>query len=371
MAARAGRVWLSITGYGRGDAAPGRVAFGDDAAVAAGAAHAVADADGPLFCADAIADPLTGLHAALAAWACWRAGGGALLDVSLCGVTAHALAFAPTGDFEVVGSADAAQVIAAGAEARVAAPTRAPCGKSRTASCKFRAASRRRAKPGRAGRAKTRRPARERTRRRHRGAAERASGADRGAEISGRAPLDVRIARGRIAAIGAGLARERGEPVCEGRGGALLPGLHDHHVHLHALAAAQTSIACGPPAVLNAQAAGRSAAPRGRARGRLAARRGLSRVRGGTARSRSARCVGRSIGRCACSTAAARSGCSTRPVRDLFCDRNGALARRRRARFTRPHHRTAVPRRCLAARATGWRATRPRGDRRYGSPRSA
>ena len=39
VAARAGRVWLSITGYGRGDAPPGRVAFGDDAAVAAGAAH--------------------------------------------------------------------------------------------------------------------------------------------------------------------------------------------------------------------------------------------------------------------------------------------------------------------------------------------
>jgi crotonobetainyl-CoA:carnitine CoA-transferase CaiB-like acyl-CoA transferase len=122
VAARAGRVWLSITGYGRGDAAPGRVAFGDDAAVAAGAAHAVADADGPLFCADAIADPLTGLHAALAAWSCWRAGGGALLDLSLRDVTAHALAFAPTGEFEVAGSADAARVIAAGVEARVAAP---------------------------------------------------------------------------------------------------------------------------------------------------------------------------------------------------------------------------------------------------------
>src|SRR5262245_41765089 len=101
VAARAGRVWVSITGYGRDDEPPGRVAFGDDAAVAAGAAHAVADADGPLFCADAIADPLAGMHAALAAWACWRAGGGALLDLSLCGVTAHALAFAPSGDFEV------------------------------------------------------------------------------------------------------------------------------------------------------------------------------------------------------------------------------------------------------------------------------
>ena len=122
VAARAGRVWLSITGYGRSDAPPGRVAFGDDAAAAAGAAYAVADADGPLFCADAIADPLTGLHAALAAWSAWRAGGGALLDVSLCAVTAHALAFAPTGPYEVDGSADRARVAVDGGETRVAAP---------------------------------------------------------------------------------------------------------------------------------------------------------------------------------------------------------------------------------------------------------
>jgi hypothetical protein len=122
VAARQGRIWVGITGYGRSDAAPGRVAFGDDAAVAAGAAHAVADGDGPLFCADAIADPLTGLHAALAAWASWRAGGGVLLDLSLCDVTAHALAFAPTGDCEVAGTARAARVIAGGVEVDVAAP---------------------------------------------------------------------------------------------------------------------------------------------------------------------------------------------------------------------------------------------------------
>jgi crotonobetainyl-CoA:carnitine CoA-transferase CaiB-like acyl-CoA transferase len=132
VAARAGRVWVSITGYGRGDAEPGRVAFGDDAAVAAGAAHAVADADGPLFCADAIADPLTGMHAALAAWACWRAGGGALLDVPLCAVTAYALAFAPTGEFDVSGTAHAARVSTAEGEALVAAPrARRPCARAR------------------------------------------------------------------------------------------------------------------------------------------------------------------------------------------------------------------------------------------------
>jgi crotonobetainyl-CoA:carnitine CoA-transferase CaiB-like acyl-CoA transferase len=92
VAAGAGRTWVSITGYGRGDTPPGRVAFGDDAAVAAGLAIALAEPDGtPLFCGDAIADPLTGLHAAVAAYASWRAGGGHLLDLSLRDITAHAL----------------------------------------------------------------------------------------------------------------------------------------------------------------------------------------------------------------------------------------------------------------------------------------
>ncbi len=89
----------------------------------------------------------------------------------------------------------------------------------------------------------------------------------RAAEVAGRAPLDVRIARDRISEIGAALARARGEPVVEARGGALLAGLHDHHVHLHALAAAQTSVACGPPAVTSADelaAALHSPAARGR-----------------------------------------------------------------------------------------------------------
>jgi crotonobetainyl-CoA:carnitine CoA-transferase CaiB-like acyl-CoA transferase len=120
VAARAGRVWVSITGYGRDDAAPGRVAFGDDAAVAAGLARSVADAEGPLFCGDAIADPLGGLHAALAAWATWRTGGGALLDLSLRDVAAHALGFAAVGAYEISGNAEAATVSAGGARVAVA-----------------------------------------------------------------------------------------------------------------------------------------------------------------------------------------------------------------------------------------------------------
>lgn len=81
---RPGRVWVSITGYGR--SRPDRVAFGDDAAVAGGL---VGWSDGhPVFCADAIADPLTGLVAALGAMGSLAGGGGQLIDVSMRDVAA-------------------------------------------------------------------------------------------------------------------------------------------------------------------------------------------------------------------------------------------------------------------------------------------
>jgi crotonobetainyl-CoA:carnitine CoA-transferase CaiB-like acyl-CoA transferase len=107
VASRRGLTWVSITGYGRREPGAHWVAFGDDAAVAAGLAAATGGAEAPLFCGDAIADPLTGLHAALAAWASWKSGGGHVLDLALRDVTAHALAFAPQ-------QAQAAQVRPAG-----------------------------------------------------------------------------------------------------------------------------------------------------------------------------------------------------------------------------------------------------------------
>ena len=79
---RPGRVWLSITGYGR--SAPGRdwVAFGDDAAVAGGLV--AWDAAGvPLFAADAIADPVTGLMGTVAVLRSVEQGGGHLLDLAM------------------------------------------------------------------------------------------------------------------------------------------------------------------------------------------------------------------------------------------------------------------------------------------------
>lgn len=90
--ARPGLTWVAISGYGRAEPGAGWVAFGDDAGVAAGLSRALAQRHGaPLFCADAIADPLTGVHAALAAYASWCGGGGHLLDLALRDVAANAL----------------------------------------------------------------------------------------------------------------------------------------------------------------------------------------------------------------------------------------------------------------------------------------
>jgi crotonobetainyl-CoA:carnitine CoA-transferase CaiB-like acyl-CoA transferase len=82
---RSGRpqVWVSITGYGR---AGERVAFGDDAAAAGGLV--VWHEDSPMFCADAVADPLTGMTAAGACLEALAGGGRWLLDVSMAGVCA-------------------------------------------------------------------------------------------------------------------------------------------------------------------------------------------------------------------------------------------------------------------------------------------
>jgi hypothetical protein len=107
---REGQVWLSITGYGRGDrAASELVAFGDDAAVAGGLVgwtgaglgddgdwngggdrNGDGDRNGgePVFCADAIADPLTGLCGALAVARSVAGGGGELIDLSMRDVAA-------------------------------------------------------------------------------------------------------------------------------------------------------------------------------------------------------------------------------------------------------------------------------------------
>jgi predicted amidohydrolase YtcJ len=78
----------------------------------------------------------------------------------------------------------------------------------------------------------------------------------RDAEIAGQR-CDVRIKGAHIAAIGR-LVPSPGEPVIEARGGALLPGLHDHHIHLAALAARRGSVQCGLPEVTDAEGLARA-----------------------------------------------------------------------------------------------------------------
>ncbi|MDQ1384477.1 MAG: hypothetical protein QOG65_1856 [Actinomycetota bacterium] len=79
-----GAVWVSITAYGR-EAAPSRVGFGDDIGIAAGLHAGTPDA--PLFCADAVADPVAGLWAARATLGAVGAGRGIMLDVPMAAVS--------------------------------------------------------------------------------------------------------------------------------------------------------------------------------------------------------------------------------------------------------------------------------------------
>ncbi|EAQ00631.1 hypothetical protein JNB_10669 [Janibacter sp. HTCC2649] len=72
-----GTIWLSITARGRGS---DWVGFGDDIAAGAGL---LADADEALPAGDALADPLAGVHGAVAVAAALRSDSGWLLDLSM------------------------------------------------------------------------------------------------------------------------------------------------------------------------------------------------------------------------------------------------------------------------------------------------
>lgn len=70
----------------------------------------------------------------------------------------------------------------------------------------------------------------------------------RRAELEDARIADARLADGGIIAIGH-LDPLDGEEVLDAAGGLLLPGLHDHHIHVAALAASLDSVRCGPPEV--------------------------------------------------------------------------------------------------------------------------
>ena len=80
------QVWVAITGYGQSDRTRNRPAFGDDAAVAGGLVGW--DEGTPVFLADAVADPLTGLTAAAAVLAALRSHRRWYVDISMARVAA-------------------------------------------------------------------------------------------------------------------------------------------------------------------------------------------------------------------------------------------------------------------------------------------
>jgi predicted amidohydrolase YtcJ len=74
------------------------------------------------------------------------------------------------------------------------------------------------------------------------------------AEVDGRI-VDVRWRNGVVLSVRStsdrSLGMDQADVLVDADGGALLPGLHDHHLHLMALAAARASVHVGPPEVLS------------------------------------------------------------------------------------------------------------------------
>lgn len=75
----------------------------------------------------------------------------------------------------------------------------------------------------------------------------------KGAEVYQAGMNDVRIENGVITAIGS-LSNRPGETIVDACGGALLPGLNDHHIHFLGFAASLTSVDCSPAAANNGDA---------------------------------------------------------------------------------------------------------------------
>lgn len=99
VSATPGLVWISITGHGTTGEAAGWVGFGDDCGVAGGLSAALRAATGRTgFVGDAIADPLTGIFAAIGAWEAWSERRGVRLGLAMSHVVARSLAAAKHED---------------------------------------------------------------------------------------------------------------------------------------------------------------------------------------------------------------------------------------------------------------------------------
>jgi len=93
VAKKPGKIWARLTAYGQSE---NRVGFGDDIGISAGLATVMEMAHNePRFVGDAIADPVSGLHLALALQASLNQGGGAVIDLSMRDVLRYAMGDAP------------------------------------------------------------------------------------------------------------------------------------------------------------------------------------------------------------------------------------------------------------------------------------
>jgi hypothetical protein len=110
-----GLVWLSITGHGAEGDAGNWIGFGDDCGVAGGLTAALRRASGMSgFVGDAIADPLTGIEAALVAWDAWTLRRGGRFALAMSQIVAHAIVSARGEDAGDLDSALRAWRAAAG-----------------------------------------------------------------------------------------------------------------------------------------------------------------------------------------------------------------------------------------------------------------
>ena len=174
----------------------------------AGGLVAWAGPDDPVFCADAVADPISGLFAGFGGLVAGRAGGGLLVDVSMSDASA-ATRSGPACDepHAVERDAPAAGACATGQSPRWSSPPPRPRRRTVTDLVVTRA------------------------------------------DLGDGRVADVRVSGGRIVGIAANLAIEGTDRLLDAAGGAVIPGLHDHHVHLYAMAAARRSLDLGSAAV--------------------------------------------------------------------------------------------------------------------------
>lgn len=87
-----GLVWLSVTGHGAIDEPADWAGIGNDCGVAGGLSRALADVTGDIgYVGDAIADPLTGITAALHGWLAYQCGEAMRIGLAMSAIVANAL----------------------------------------------------------------------------------------------------------------------------------------------------------------------------------------------------------------------------------------------------------------------------------------